>query len=262
MYHSFDVDIASEYGIPESIFLCNIAFWVKQNTLNKHNYFEGKYWTYNSLSAYAGLFPYMSKSTIQRVVKHLKDEGLILTGNFNNDRFNHTNYYTLTEKGLSLIQNPTLRYSQNDIIEDKYSDSSIFNNNTYSTDINDSNNNIQIPPISPTLVSREEKIELLFADFWKAYPKKVKKQNALREFKKIKDIENLMPVILADIDLKKQTKDWTKENGQYIPDPERYIKNERWNDVNEIANLQAYQNELVLQDIQNFNLWRNEDDAQ
>ena len=98
MYHSFDVDIAADYGIPEAIFLCNIYFWVKQNTLNKHNYFEGRYWTYNSLSAYTGLFPYMSKSTIQRAIKHLKDEGLILAGNFNNDRFNHTNYYTLTEK--------------------------------------------------------------------------------------------------------------------------------------------------------------------
>ena len=251
MYHSFDADIAAEYGIPESIFLCNIAFWVKQNALNKHNYFEGRYWTYNSLSAYAGLFPYLSKSSIQRVVKHLKEEGLILTGNFNNDRFNHTNYYTLTEKGLSVIQksNSIQRDSQNDYIEGAYSDLPIFNKNTDSTDINNTDISIQIPLISPA-----EKIELLFADFWAAYPKKVKKKNALKEFKKIKDIEALMPTILADLKIKKLSKDWTKDNGQYIPDPERYIKYERWNDVNEVAEKQMMIEEAVSDDIGGFTI--------
>ena len=234
MYHSFDADIAAKYGIVESLFLCNIAFWVKQNTLNKHNYFEGRYWTYNSLSAYAGLFYYVSESTIKRAIKHLKDEGLIYAGNFNNDRFNHTNYYTLTDKGYALIKNPTDRTGQNDLIDTTYSDLPLFNKNTDSTDISISDSTLQIPLISP-----EEKLKLLFEDFWKLYPKKNKKQNAFREFKKIKDVESLMPIILADVERKRQSRDWTKDNGQYIPDPERYIKNERWNDVNEVAERQS-----------------------
>ena len=234
MYHSFDADIAAKYGIVESLFLCNIAFWVKQNTLNKHNYFEGRYWTYNSLSAYAGLFYYVSEATIKRAIKHLKDEGLIYAGNFNNDRFNHTNYYTLTDKGYALIKNPTDRTGQNDLIDTTYSDLPLFNKNTDSTDISISDSTLQIPLISP-----EEKLKLLFEDFWKLYPKKNKKQNAFREFKKIKDVESLMPIILADVERKRQSRDWTKDNGQYIPDPERYIKNERWNDVNEVAERQS-----------------------
>ena len=263
MFHSFDIDIAKEYGVNEAIILYNIAFWVDTNRKNDRNLFDGRYWTYNSAKAFQEQFPYMSVRTIQRVIKNLIDNGLILSGKFSSDSRNRTNYYTLTDYGASITIDWRVALRQNgNTGYDKLTEC-LFNKNTNSnTDINDSNNDIHIPPISPTLASEKEKIELLFADFWKAYPKKVKKQNALREFKKIKDIENLMPVILADIDLKKQSKDWTKENGQYIPDPERYIKNERWNDVNEIANLQAYQNELVLQDIQNFNLWRNEDDAQ
>lgn len=249
MYHSFDADIATEYGIPEAIFLCNIAFWVKQNTLNKHNCFEGKYWTYNSMSAYAGLFPYMSKSTIQRVVKHLKDEGLILTGNFNNDKFNHTNYYTLTEKGLSLVHNSVSRNSQNGVIEGASFNSSIFNSNTDSTDINNTDINEQIPPIIPR---KDAKLNELFEQFWRAYPKKVKKQNALREFKKVKDIETLMPAILADVEFKKQTNNWKKDNGQFIPDPERYIKNERWNDVNEASKVQTKFDEAADEHFRDF----------
>lgn len=252
MYHSFDIDIAAEYGIAESIFLCNIAFWVKQNALNKHNCFEGRYWTYNSLSAYAGLFPYMSKSTIQRAIRHLKDEGLILARNFNNDRFNHTNYYTLTEKGLALVQNVVRRSGQFDHIDEADLNTSILNKNTDSTDIDVSNNTLQIPPIVPQLATREEKLKLLFEDFWKLYPKKNKKKNAFREFLKIKDIETLMPVILADVERKRQSKDWTKDNGQYIPDPERYIKNERWNDVNEVAEKQIAIEDAVSDKVGGF----------
>lgn len=247
MYHSFDADIAAKYGIVESLFLCNIAFWVKQNTLNKHNYFEGRYWTYNSLSAYAGLFYYVSESTIKRAIKHLKDEGLIYAGNFNNDRFNHTNYYTLTDKGYALIKNPTDRTGQNDLIDTTYSDLPLFNKNTDSTDISISDSTLQIPLISP-----EEKLKLLFEDFWKLYPKKNKKQNAFREFKKIKDVVSLMPIILADVERKKRSKNWTKENGQYIPDPERYIKNERWNDVNEVEEKQTAIEDAVSDKVGDF----------
>lgn len=248
MYHSFDADIAAEYGIPEAIFLCNIAFWVKQNTLNKHNYFEGRYWTYNSLSAYAGLFPYMSKSTIQRVIKHLKDEGLILAGNFNNDRFNHTNYYTLTEKGLSVVSNRIHRCSQNDIIESADLNISIFNNNTDSTDINNSDSTLQIPLISPT-----EKRKLLFKEFWDAYPKckrKVDYDGCEKAFIKIKDLENIFPDIMASLELWK--KDWSKENFEYVPTTHKWITKKYWEVKDMRTELQQRIDEATEQNISGF----------
>lgn len=114
---------------------------------------------------------------------------------------------------------------------------------------------------SEKVLDEKEKIELLFDDFWKVYPKKVNKKDAFKAFKSIKNIEQLLPDIIADVEMKKNTNDWQRENGRFIPYPGSYLRGERWNDVNEIANLQAYQNELVLQDIQNFNLWRNDEDA-
>lgn len=247
MYHSFDADIAAEYGIPESIFLCNIAFWVKQNTLNKHNYFEGRYWTYNSLSAYAGLFPYMSKSTIQRVIKHLKDEGLILAGNFNNDRFNHTNYYTLTEKGLSVVSNSIHRCSQNDVIEGTDLNMSIFNNNTNSTDVNNPDNTLQIPPISPR--------ENLFEMFWAAYPqcfRKANKKGCKSKFIKIKDLENIFPDIISSLEMQKRSKQWNEQDGQFIPAPLTWINQERWTVKDERTELQVKIDEATEQNINGF----------
>ena len=104
----------------------------------------------------------------------------------------------------------------------------------------------------PALASNDEKLNLLFEEFWKAYPKKVNKKNALREFKKKKDIEALMPTILADLEYKKRSKQWNEDNGQYIPYPERYIKNERWNDVNEVAEKQIAIEDAVNDKVEDF----------
>ena len=224
MYHSFDADIAAKYGIVESLFLCNIAFWVKQNTLNKHNYFEGRYWTYNSLSAYAGLFYYVSESTIKRAIKHLKDEGLIYAGNFNNDRFNHTNYYTLTDKGHALIKNPTDRTGQNDLIETTYLDLPLFNKNTDSTDISISDSTLQIPPISPV-----DNRKALFKQFWDAYPRckrKVNYDGCERIFIKIENLEAIFPDIMASLEAWKR--EWAKENNEYVPMTHKWINQKYW----------------------------------
>ena len=220
--------------------MCNIAFWVKQNTLNKHNYFEGRYWTYNSLSAYAGLFYYVSESTIKRAIKHLKDEGLIYAGNFNNDRFNHTNYYTLTDKGCALIKNPTDRTGQNDLIETTYSDLPLFNKNTDSTDISISDNTLQIPLISP-----EEKLKLLFDEFWAAYPRKDDKKRAWLKFKAIKNLEKVFPDIMADVENKKKSEQWNKNGGQFIPMPSTYLNNERWNDEETVTRQSEIENKCA-----------------
>jgi DNA-binding PadR family transcriptional regulator len=104
MMHSFDVEIAAEYGINAAILLQNLDFWIAKNKANKENYIDGRYWTYNSIKAYKELFPYMSERQISKALKKLADEGLIVTGNYNNSAYNHTTWYAITEKGKSILQ--------------------------------------------------------------------------------------------------------------------------------------------------------------
>lgn len=104
MMHSFDVEIAAEYGINAAILLQNLDFWIAKNKANKENYIDGRYWTYNSIKAYKELFPYMSERQISIALKKLADEGLIVTGNYNNSAYNHTTWYAITEKGKSILQ--------------------------------------------------------------------------------------------------------------------------------------------------------------
>jgi len=69
-----------------------------------------------------------------------------------------------------------------------------------------------------------------FDQFWSAYPRKVAKQAAVKAFKKIKKPADLMPAILAAIKAQRETYDWQKEDGQFIPYPATWLNGHRWED--------------------------------
>ena len=103
MEHSFDIDIAKEYGIPCAVILKHLWYWIEKNRANRKNERDGQYWTYNSVSAFCELFPYLSKNTIIRALKKLSDEGIIKEAVFNDVAFDRTKWYAITDKGYSII---------------------------------------------------------------------------------------------------------------------------------------------------------------
>ena len=70
----------------------------------------------------------------------------------------------------------------------------------------------------------------LFDKFWKAYPKKVSKGNAENWFKKNKPSEEIVNTMIKKIEILKNTKQWQKENGQYIPYPSTWLNAKGWED--------------------------------
>lgn len=104
MQHSFDIDIAKDYGMLEAILLNNIQFWIEKNKANNTNYYDGYYWTFNSTKAFNELFPYVSQRQIQNALKHLRDEGILQTGNYNKLAYDRTLWYAFTKKGECIMQ--------------------------------------------------------------------------------------------------------------------------------------------------------------
>lgn len=104
MTHSFDVEIAKAYGVNAAILLNHIVFWVQKNRANRRNYYDGTYWTYNSRSAFAEIFPYMSERQIKTALDKLIDAGIIKTGNYNQDARDRSLWYALTESGKCIVQ--------------------------------------------------------------------------------------------------------------------------------------------------------------
>jgi hypothetical protein len=66
-----------------------------------------------------------------------------------------------------------------------------------------------------------------FDVFWQAYPKKTGKDNAIKSWNKLKP--NIYEVINA-LAWQKQSEQWQKNGGQYIPNPATYLNQGRWKD--------------------------------
>lgn len=66
-----------------------------------------------------------------------------------------------------------------------------------------------------------------FEIFWKAYPKKKGKQDALKAFLKVKVP---LDTLLTSLEKQKRSADWQKDGGQFIPFPATWLNGARWED--------------------------------
>ena len=104
MEHSFDVNIAVEYGVPVAILLKHFHFWCERNKDNDRHLHDGLYWTYHSVSSLQETFPYLTNYQIRQALKDMVKEGLIVEGKYPN-RTNRSKWYALTENGKSICRN-------------------------------------------------------------------------------------------------------------------------------------------------------------
>ena len=85
------------------------------------------------------------------------------------------------------------------------------------------NTETNIPPKPP-----KGRTDAEFAEFWNAYPTKVGKQPARKAFDKVK-----VPVktLVDAIERQKCSSQWSKDGGQYIPNPATWLNQQRWEDI-------------------------------
>lgn len=101
--HYFDIKVAELYGINCAVILQNLWHWIRKNEANGTNFYDGYYWTYNSTKAFQELFPYLSQKQIETALKKLRDEKIIITGNYNAVKYDRTLWYAITKKGKSIL---------------------------------------------------------------------------------------------------------------------------------------------------------------
>ena len=105
MEHHFNVQVAQQFGVEEAVIIHNLFHWISKNAANDENMFEGLYWTYNSIKAYSALFPYLSETKVKRVFKSLEEKGVIVKGNFSDDKWVRTNWYSFPLDTLNYLKN-------------------------------------------------------------------------------------------------------------------------------------------------------------
>lgn len=93
-------------------------------------------------------------------------------------------------------------------------------------------------PTGPTKAEVEEDINPptplggvgWFDDFWKTYPKKVAKAQALKAWKKLQPNSELAAKIIASVAVYARTDAWTRDGGQYVPHASTFLNQRRWED--------------------------------
>lgn len=102
MTHHFDTEHAERYGLVEAVLLQNLAFWIAKNRADRKHRHDGRTWTYNSVTAFAELFPYLTRKQIRRALERLEAEGVVVTGNYNRSPIDRTTWYALADESAFL----------------------------------------------------------------------------------------------------------------------------------------------------------------
>jgi hypothetical protein len=83
------------------------------------------------------------------------------------------------------------------------------------------------------VVNNDDAPKLSFEDFWKAWPKRLAKKDAMKAWLRVPEVAHQK--ILRAIEAGKRTDQWQRDGGQYIPMPATWLRGERWEDELDVA---------------------------
>lgn len=115
LHHSYDVEMACEYGPSEATIIHNFQHWITLNRTMKRNFHEGRYWTYQTLEEIAAHYPYWTKSQVFDLLERLCSgknrkskkeksdfEPVLMKGNFNKTTYDRTIWYAFVDEAKFL----------------------------------------------------------------------------------------------------------------------------------------------------------------
>ena len=98
MEYSFNIEFAQEFGVNEAIMIKNFQFWIQKNSANKNSKHDGRTWTYNSAVAFKQLFPFWSTGQVNRTIKSLIDQEVLMVGNYNKAKYDRTKWFAFIDE--------------------------------------------------------------------------------------------------------------------------------------------------------------------
>lgn len=98
MEHHFDIEVAKKVGVNAAVIFKNICCWVEKNAANEKHFYDGYYWTYNSVKAFNSLFPYLTPRQIRTALDKLENDGFIKSGNYNKSSHDRTKWYCIARQ--------------------------------------------------------------------------------------------------------------------------------------------------------------------
>lgn len=238
--------VAARYGLEEAIFLDSIMYWWRENRANGRNYKDGRWWTYNSVRAFADLLPWWSPKQIRRIIDSCRDKGAILAGDYNSDRRDRTLWYTPSDELLDLygIQDTADNAGRCNRPNGQAGCTEGASSPAQTGEPLPCSNHVDntIPPIVPPEGDGAQKRSKRtarskatpdwkpdrFAKFWAYYPRGEAKQRAIQAWDRLRPSDELIDTMAAALQCQKQRKDWLEGIG--IPYASTWLNGRRWED--------------------------------
>lgn len=189
---------------------------------------EGYCWATNNY--FAKLYSVSARS-IQTWLKQLIDKGYIKSKSVINKNIeSERRYLYICDNNFADTTKKT-SYPHEEIFTPSHEENFAHNN----TSMNNINNNISSSNDKGTKEVKKVKKnstqdEELFNKFWAEYPKKRDKQSSKKAFTKLNVDVKLFDKMMASLSQFKNSYDWQKNNGQYIPYPSTWLNGRRWED--------------------------------
>ena len=182
--------LAVKIGLGEAIIVQQIHYWTQKAKPSD----DGHCWVFNSVKEWKKQFPFWSENTIFRHLHSLREAGVLIAEQRASNSFDKTLYYRINYEaigGESITPNWGNRKHQNDVITIK-----------------------------------TETTKDYFSDFWKVYPKKVAKEDAIKAFAKLKMNDDLFNKIIVAI----KEQGLANRDKQFVPHAATWLNKKRWED--------------------------------
>lgn len=90
--------LAVKFGLNQALVLQQMHYWLR---ISK-NIRDGYKWVYKTLEDWHKEFPFWSKSTLERIIRKLEEEQLIVVGNYNRLKMDRTKWYRVNYKAIDM----------------------------------------------------------------------------------------------------------------------------------------------------------------
>lgn len=94
--------LATLLGIGPALVLQQVRYWLRPER-NPHEH-DGRRWVYNTYAEWCRQLPFITLRSLRRHVTALEQRGVLLTANYNEDRQNHTKWYTVDSSAMLALE--------------------------------------------------------------------------------------------------------------------------------------------------------------
>lgn len=228
--------VAVKVGLAASVIYAHICYWIRKNKANENHFYNGKYWTYNSMKAFASYFPELTEKQVRTALEKLIQANLIESANFNKTGYDRTLWYSLKEANedcqidmpkneLPFAQKGTPIPNINQTDKQSVKKENIKKKESLELPLGEMETNAKTQEKPQAKSELDEQA----AKIYELYPRKAARPDAIKAIKKALKVEGYTDLYAKTQKYATAVKESQKELS-YIPYPATWFNREEYND--------------------------------